>query len=88
MAIAAIRKRDKAVGKVATRSEAVAALNDCRTLLAIIHDSEIDKLERGRRLNMKPRLKYGVGIRSWNRSASSIARRHTPLRCGSRSAVS
>ena len=48
MAIAAIRKRDKAVGKVATRSEAVAALNDCRTLLAIIHDSEIDQLERGR----------------------------------------
>jgi hypothetical protein len=46
MALAAIRKRDKAVGKVATRSEAVAALNDCRTLLAIIHDSQIDELER------------------------------------------
>jgi hypothetical protein len=46
VALAAIRKRDKAVGRVATRSEAVAALNDCRTLLAIIHDSQIDELER------------------------------------------
>jgi hypothetical protein len=47
MALHDIRKRDKAVGKVATRSEAVAALNDCRTLLAIIHDSQIDELDRG-----------------------------------------
>lgn len=38
-----IRKRDKALGQVATRSEAVAALNDCRTLLAIIHELQIDK---------------------------------------------
>jgi hypothetical protein len=35
-----IRKRDEALGLVATRAEAVAALNDCHTLLAIIDELE------------------------------------------------
>ncbi|MDP9009440.1 MAG: hypothetical protein M3N91_12190 [Pseudomonadota bacterium] len=46
IALADIRKRDNALGRVATRSEAVAALNDCRTLLAIIHELQTDELER------------------------------------------
>jgi hypothetical protein len=41
MTLDRIRKRDRALGPVATRTDAVAALNDCRTLLAII-----DELER------------------------------------------
>jgi hypothetical protein len=44
--LAEIRKRDKALGQVATHSEAVAALNDCRALLAIIRDLQTDALER------------------------------------------
>jgi hypothetical protein len=39
-----IRKRDKALGEVATRSEAVAALADCRTLLAIIDELQISEM--------------------------------------------
>lgn len=45
LVLADIRMRDKALGRVATRSEAVAALNDCRTLLAIIHELQTDQLE-------------------------------------------
>jgi len=37
----AIRSRDSALGELATRSQAEFALNDCRTLLAII-----DELQR------------------------------------------
>jgi hypothetical protein len=36
-----IRKRDKALGQLATRSEAEAALNDCTTLLAIIEELQM-----------------------------------------------
>jgi len=35
-----IRRRDKALGQVASRSEAEAALNDCRTLLEIIDEMQ------------------------------------------------
>lgn len=44
IALRAIRKRDKALGPVATRSEAVSALNDCHTLLTIIDELQIDEL--------------------------------------------
>jgi hypothetical protein len=43
-----IRMRDKALSEVATRAEAVAALNDCRTLLAIIDELQIDESETTR----------------------------------------
>lgn len=33
-----IRRRDGEIGALATRSQAEAALNDCRTLLAIIDE--------------------------------------------------
>jgi len=38
-----IRRRDKALGQVATRAEAEAALNDCRTLLEIIDELQTVK---------------------------------------------
>jgi hypothetical protein len=47
-ALADIRRRHKAIGHVATRSEAVAALNDRRTLLEIIQELQLDALERTR----------------------------------------
>jgi hypothetical protein len=47
-ALADIRRRYSAIGPVATRAEAVAALNDCRTLLAIIHELQLVALERAR----------------------------------------
>jgi len=47
-ALADIRRRHRAIGHVATRSEALAALNDCRTLLEIIHELQLVALERSR----------------------------------------
>ncbi len=47
-ALADIRRRYRAIGHVATRSEAVAALNDCRVLLEIIHEMQLVALERAR----------------------------------------
>jgi hypothetical protein len=43
-----IRVRDRALQQVASRSEAEAALNDCRTLLAIIDELQTDVLNSGR----------------------------------------
>jgi hypothetical protein len=40
-----IRERDEALGQIATHSEAVSALNDCRTLLTIIDELQIDELQ-------------------------------------------
>jgi hypothetical protein len=42
-----IRKRDNALGQVATRAEAEAALNDCRTLLTIIDGMQAARLRTG-----------------------------------------
>jgi len=47
-ALADIRRRHRAIGHVATRAEALAALNDCRTLLEIIHELQLVVLERSR----------------------------------------
>jgi len=47
-ALADIRRRHEAIGQVATRSEALAALNDRRTLLEIIHELQRVILERSR----------------------------------------
>jgi len=47
-ALADIRRRHRAIGHLATRSEAVAALNDCRVLLEIIHELQLAALERER----------------------------------------
>ena len=44
IALRDIRKRDEALGQVATHSEAVSALNDCHTLLTIIDELQIDEL--------------------------------------------
>ncbi len=43
-----IRIRDEALRDVASRREAEAALNDCRTLLAIIDELQIDVLKTTR----------------------------------------
>ena len=41
-----IRRRDSALGQVASRSEAEAALNDCRTLLTIIDGLQTARFRR------------------------------------------
>jgi hypothetical protein len=43
-----IRLRDQALLEVASRSQAVAALNDCRTLLAIIDELQTEVLKTSR----------------------------------------
>jgi hypothetical protein len=42
-----IRRRDNALGQVASRSEAEAALNDCHTLLTIIDGLQTARLRTG-----------------------------------------
>ena len=42
----AIRRRDKALGPVASRAQAEAALDDCRTLLEIIDELQTVKAPR------------------------------------------
>jgi hypothetical protein len=50
-----IRRRDNALGQVASRSEAEAALNDCHTLLTLIDGLQTGRLRTGtsRRLRRK-----------------------------------
>ena len=42
-----IRRRDSSLGQVASRCEADAALNDCRTLLMIIDELQSTRLRIG-----------------------------------------
>jgi hypothetical protein len=52
-----IRRRDSAVGQVASRSEAEAALNDCRTLLTIIDGLQAARLRTGTSRSLRRRTK-------------------------------
>lgn len=52
-----IRKRDNALGASASRSEAEAALNDCRTLLTIIDGLQTARLRTGTSRRLRRRKK-------------------------------
>ena len=53
--LADIRRRDGALGQAASRSEAEAALNDCRTLLTIIDGLQADRLRTGASRSLRRR---------------------------------
>jgi hypothetical protein len=55
--LADIRRRDGALGQDASRSEAEAALNDCRTLLSIIDGLQADRLRSGTSRSLRRRKK-------------------------------
>jgi hypothetical protein len=61
-----IRRRDNALGQVASRSEAEAALNDCRTLLTIIDGLQAARLRTGTSYRLRRQKKREACCHSYS----------------------